>query len=517
MGKGMTLRAKTLIVFVLTLVLLRVPQVSAAVQVAATPQTLDVQAIDTYLESKLRQYRIPGLAIAIIKGDRIVHMKGFGVADLEKRSVTADTSFILGSVSKSFTALAIAQLVDEGKVNLDAPVRQYLPWFSLADRQAASQFTVRHLLNQISGISTWTGLEQLTDDDTSAGALEKHVRNLKTASLSQPVGKKFQYSNANYTILGAIVQTVSGMSYEEYIQQHIFTPLEMQHSYTSQDRAQQATPALSVGHRFWFGQPVATEIPYNRGDLPAGYLISSAEDMAHYLISHLNDGRYKDVTLVSSVSMTELHQPAVKVDGSAVQIEGNVSYAMGWFVFSLNGLPILNHAGQIANYSTNMTLIPSEKWGVALLTNIYPGVTGNSIRQLYKGVINLLVNRPPPAMKNHLLTDLQVIALPILLVLQLLGIFRAFIMLRRWHTRSKPTHLGTKSWLRHIGLPLVADGAIAAGLLIGLPILFDTPLPVMLFFQPDLIGIAVISGTLALIGGLVRTGFSLQALLKTSP
>ncbi len=479
MGERMTLRAKTLIVFVLMLVLLSVHQLSAAVQLAPTQQAPDVQAINAYLESKLRQHRIPGLAIAIVKGDRMVHLKGFGIADPEKRSVTPDTPFILGSVSKSFTALAIMQLVDAGKVNLDTPVQKYLPWFGVTDRQAASQITVRHLLNQISGISPWTGREQLTDNDTSEEALEKHVRNLKTARLSQPVGKKFQYSNANYTILGMIVQTVSGMSYEQYIQQHIFTPLEMRHSYTSQDQAQKATPSLSVGNRFWFGYSVATEVPYNRGELPAGYLISSMEDMAHYLISHLNDGRYKDATLVSSARMAELHQSAVNAGGSA-------SYGMGWFLFDVNGISILNHAGQVANYSTNITLIPSEKWGVALLTNIYPGVTGDSISQLYKGVISLLVDRPPPAMKNHLLTDLQVIALPILLVFQLLGLFRAFIMLRRWHTRSKLTHLGTKSLLRHIGLPLVVDGAISVGLLIGLPILFDTPLPVMLFFQPDL-------------------------------
>jgi CubicO group peptidase (beta-lactamase class C family) len=204
MGEGMTLRAKTLIVFVLMLVLLSVPQLSATVQPVATQQAPNMQAIDAYLESQLGQYLIPGLALAIVKGDQIVHLKGFGIADPEKHSVTPDTPFILGSVSKSFTALAIMQLVDAGKVNLDNPVQKYLPSFSVADHQAASQITVRQLLNQISGISTHTGREQFNDNDTSDGALEKDVRHLKTVRLSQPVGKKFQYSNTNYTILGAI-------------------------------------------------------------------------------------------------------------------------------------------------------------------------------------------------------------------------------------------------------------------------------------------------------------------------
>jgi CubicO group peptidase (beta-lactamase class C family) len=489
------------------LVLVSVPQLGATLQPAATQQAPNMQAIDAYLESKLRQYRIPGLALAIVKGDRVVHLKGFGMADPQKRSVTPDTPFILGSVSKSFTALAIMQLVGAGKVNLDTSVQKYLPWFSITDQKAASQITVRHLLNQISGISTHTGREMF--DDNSEEAIANYVRNLKTARLSQPVGKEFQYSNSNYTILGAIVQTVSGMSYEEYIQQHIFTPLEMRHSYTSQERAQKATPPLSIGNRFWFGYPVATEVAYDRAQLPAGSLIASVEDMAHYLIVHLNDGRYKDIALLSRPSMAELHKPAAEIADS-------VFYAMGWFVRKVNDIPIVSHSGTVANYSANITLIPSEKLGIALLINVYPGVMGEPISQLYKGIVNVLVDRPPPVVSNNFLTQLQVIALPILLALQLLGLFRAWIVLRCWHTRSQPTRLGTKFLLRHIGLPLVVDSAIAGGLLIGLPVIFDTPLPAMLFYQPDLIGIAIISGTLALVGGLLRTLVSIWALLKPS-
>lgn len=187
------------------MLMLVVSQPIKAGQLAVTQQALNLQAIDAYLESKRQQYQIPGLAIAIVQGDQIIHAKGFGIADAEKRSVTPETPFILGSVSKSFTALAIVQLAEVGKVDSDAPVQQYLPWFKGADRQASGQITIRHLLNQVSGISSWTGVAQLNDTDTSEEAIEKHVRHLKSAPLSQPVGKKFQYSNANYTILGLIV------------------------------------------------------------------------------------------------------------------------------------------------------------------------------------------------------------------------------------------------------------------------------------------------------------------------
>jgi CubicO group peptidase (beta-lactamase class C family) len=505
----MALKVRTLIIFALMLMLV-VSHSTVAGKLATAQQSTNLQAIDAYLESKRQQFQIPGLAIAIVQGDQIIHVKGLGTADAEKRSVTPETPFILGSVSKSFTALAILQLVDAGKMDLDAPVQQYLPWFRVAERQASSQITIRHLLNQVSGISSWTGVAQLNDIDASEEAIEKHVRNLKSARLSQPVGKKFQYSNSNYTILGMVVQTVAGMPYEQYVQQHIFTPLEMEHSYTSQVEAQKAIPALSVGNRFWFGYPVWTEVPYNRGDLPAGYLISSVENLAHYLIAQMNDGRYKDVTLVSGGKISELHQPAVDTGGGQ-------SYGMGWFTRNINSIPIVYHAGAVANYSTNMTLIPDKKLGFALLTNVYPGVTKESIPQLYKGIINLLVGRPPVEPRNNLLSVIQVIALPILLILQLLGLFRAWAVVRRWHTHSKRPYLSVKSLLRHIGLPLIVDGAIAAGLLIGLPILFVAPLPIMLCFQPDLISIAVLCATLALAGGLLRTGISLRVLSKTSP
>jgi CubicO group peptidase (beta-lactamase class C family) len=507
-------------------------QAVVARQPAVSQQAPNLQAIDVYLESKLKQYRIPGLAIAIVQGDRIIHSKGFGIADSEKRPVTSETPFILGSVSKSFTALAIMQLVDAGKVNLDAPVQQYLPWFNVdvgvassrnetlrvgealplalrnENRQSSGQITIRHLLNQVSGISTRTGRKYI-DRDTGEGAIEKYVRNLNMDRLSQPVGKKFQYSNANYIILGAIVQAISGMSYERYIQQYIFTPLEMRHSYTSQEQSQQASPALSVGNRFWFGYPVWTEVSYIREYLPSGNLIASVDDLGHYLVPYLNDGRYQEINLVSSARIAQLHQPAA-------EIGDRLFYGMGWFVRSINNIPIVSHGGEAPNYSSNITLIPSKKLGFALLINVIPGVAGEPIRQLSEGIVNLLTDRPPVEGKNSFLTQLQVIAFPALLLLQLLGLFRTWIALKQWRTRSKSPHLGVKSLLRHIGLPLILDAAIAAGLLIGLPILFEAPLPVMLVFQPDLIGIAMISATLALVGGLLRAGFSLRLLLKAS-
>ena len=240
----------------------------------------------------MKVQRIPGLALGIVRDDRIAYVRGFGKADDSGRPVTPRTPFIIGSLSKSFTAMAIMQLVEAGKVELDAPVQRYLPWFRVADEDASRAITVRHLLNQTSGLSTKTGRSFQGNGDTSDAALERTVRKLRTVELTAPVGKKHQYSTINYSVLGLIVQAVSGRSYESYVQTKILDPLQMRDSFTSQAAAEQH--GLATGYHYWFGRPRAAELPYNRGLIPAGYLISSAADMTHYLLAQLNGGRYHE-------------------------------------------------------------------------------------------------------------------------------------------------------------------------------------------------------------------------------
>jgi CubicO group peptidase (beta-lactamase class C family) len=256
--------------------------------VAAPDDGPDLPAIDRYVRSEMDAQRIPGLALGIVHGDRIVHVQGFGHADRSLRQVTPETPFLIGSVTKSFTALAIMQLSEAGRLQLDAPVQRYLPWWRVADRDASAQITVRHLLYQVSGLSKATGNAYATSRDTHDSALEDRVRGLSDAELTQPVGATWQYSNANYWTLGMIVQAVSGQSYETYVQQHIFDPLQMGKSYTSGTEAVQH--GLPTGHRYWYGFPVASEVPFDRGGLGSGGLSSSAQDMTRYLSLYLNQG-----------------------------------------------------------------------------------------------------------------------------------------------------------------------------------------------------------------------------------
>ena len=229
--------AGRMLLALLALLIMALPAAAAGGASSEPAAAPDFAAIDAYVQSRQQATRLPGLALGIVQGDQIVHLAGFGSADSAGRPVTPQTPFTIGSTSKSFTALAIMQLVEAGQVELDAPARQYLPWFQVADVGAAERITVRHLLNQTSGFPTLERAGELRRSDSSAGALEAYVRALAGVHLAAPPGEGFHYSNTNFNVLGLIVQTVSGQPYEQYLAARIFAPLEMRNSFTSPETA----------------------------------------------------------------------------------------------------------------------------------------------------------------------------------------------------------------------------------------------------------------------------------------
>ena len=184
---------------------------------ASQPAQASIEAIDTYITEQMTNLEIPGVVIGIVRGDQIAYVKGYGVADETGRAMTADTPFLIASLSKSITAVGIMQLAEEGKIDLDAPVQNYLPWFRIADEDVSTQITIRHLLHQTSGFSEREGYVRNLETNPAEVALEASIRDLSTAKLNFSPGEEFEYSNTNYDILGLIIQTVSGQSYETYI------------------------------------------------------------------------------------------------------------------------------------------------------------------------------------------------------------------------------------------------------------------------------------------------------------
>ncbi len=403
----------------------------------------DFSAVDRYVTNFMQQNRVPGLALAIVKGDQIVHLQGFSVADPSGRPVTAQTPFILGSTSKSFTALAVMQMVEAGKVDLDAPVTTYLPWFHLGNDGISGEITVRQLLNQTSGIPTMAGQATLYLTDSSPDALERQVRSLSQWTLAHPPGSAFLYANANYQTAGLIVQTVAGIPFESYVQEHIFNPLDMQHSYT--DKLSAMANGLASGYHYWFGFPFPTgETAFPREHFPSGFYVSTAEDLAHALIAHLNNGLYQGTQVISPVGMAELHMPVL------------ANYAMGWVVN--NG--VLSHNGSVGDFGSYLLVDRANQVGVAVLFNINNAIGASHIYIVGDNVAALLTGgslAPTPGETGYILMAVGLLAL---LAGAMIWITWSY---RRLRTESKAINQGPLSRRTALlfGLALVAEVAIA--------------------------------------------------------
>jgi CubicO group peptidase (beta-lactamase class C family) len=471
------------------------------------------EAIDAYVEGQIRRLKIPGAALAIIEGGEIVHLRGFGHCVSRPRpggaAPSPQTPFFIGSLTKSFTALAVMQLVEVGKIELEVPVQRYLPWFRVADPQVSAQMTVRHLLNQTSGLPTLPGEVSLADFDDRPDATERQVRALATLEITRPVGAKCEYSNLNYNVLGLIVEATSGESYAEYVQTHILDPLDMRHSYTSKAAAKQ--DGLAMGHRHWFSLPFpARNLPVPLGSLPSGQLISCAEDMAHYLIAHLNGGCYGDVQVLSASGIDELHR------GVAEYVAGGVSagrYGMGWFEIDVNGTKTYSHAGNVPDFSAFMALVPKQKKGLVVLFNADPYGLPPITEEIGMGVAALLAGQQPHPIRLDFIQWIMRL-LPLIPLAQVADVLATQRRLRQWRRDPASRPCGGRMWGRHLLLPLIPNLALVASL----AYLRSSGLIRFLhLFMPDLAWIVRLSGGFAGVWALLRSGLMLRALRGPRP
>ncbi len=399
----------------LPLILANLAVPGAAPSTAGRPA--DPAAVDAWLEAQVRDAGIPGAAMVIVRDGRIVDERGFGTADDTGRAVTATTPFMIGSLSKSITAMAVMQLVDAGRVALDAPVRRYVPGFAVADEMDSDRITIRELLDHTSGLPTSAGVAPLSQPVTT---LDRRVGDLATVGLVSEPGSRYVYSNANYLVLGRLVETVSGQSFGDYVQAHIFTPLEMTHAST--DRATAIANGLTQAHRLWFGL-APTRAPLDRPDLvPAGFIAASADDLGRFLIAQLDGGRYAGQAVVSSAAVEAMHAGTVPT-GLADERSG-----MGWVTSTLDGEPILAHAGSTTDMAAIQVLIPGRNLGVAILFNAQSPL----YELLHKpdaiglGAAALLMGREPMGTLQAFYPafDLLIVALFALLVVGLVKVVR---------------------------------------------------------------------------------------------
>ncbi|MCP5054315.1 MAG: cyclic peptide export ABC transporter [bacterium] len=342
----------------------------------------DMETIDALVKEVMETGHIPGVTLVLIKGKDQVLVKNFGYADLESKTpVTPGTIFELGSNSKSFTALAILKLEQEGLVKLDDPVSKYFPWFKVTFRDQEYPITIRHLLTHTSGLSRRT-FGSIPEGD-AGDALESVVRGISGTELDRRPGGLYdlsRYSNTNFDIAGAIIEVASGMKFEEYMAKNIFAPLGMPDTSIGPRLSSDSTATKSTGYKISFSEPGKFESPVYRGNFPAGYVVTNGNDMARWLQVQLG--------LVETG-----FKPVIEKSQTP---DNMMFYWMGWFapVFNSN---IFWHGGLNPNFTSFVGFDPKEKFAVAVLANSNSSGTTYLARQVLRVVSGMVVEGEEPA------------------------------------------------------------------------------------------------------------------------
>jgi CubicO group peptidase (beta-lactamase class C family) len=338
--------------------------VRAADPAAKARQALD--GFDAVVAKGLDGLKVPGAAIAVVKGKEVILAKGFGYRDLDKKlPVTADTLMAIGSSTKAFTAFVLGTLVDKGQVEWDTPVRDYIPWFRLYDAQAGERLTPRDLVTHRSGLPR----HDLLWYNNHTATRESLVRSLAYLQPSADLREKWQYNNLMFLTAGYLVETMTGRSWEANVRALVFEPLGMTRSnFSVGDSQKDADFAFPYDER----DDRVRKIPFR--DIttigPAGSINSSANEMSRWVSVHINGGRFGDKTVIGADTLADLHRPYMTT--GTVSTRPDITpfdYALGWMVDNYRGHNRVYHGGNIDGFSALVSLWPDDGLGFVVLTN----------------------------------------------------------------------------------------------------------------------------------------------------
>ncbi|HOD66057.1 MAG TPA: serine hydrolase [candidate division Zixibacteria bacterium] len=359
----------------------------AARQARAAALADNLARIRSFIDTALAPWKVPGLAIAIVKDDSVLMMEGFGLRDRENNlPVTPRTLFPIGSSTKAFTTTALAMLVDSGLVEWDGRVRDYLPDFRLSDPEITDQATVRDLCTHRIGLPRHD-LMWYSSDCTR----EEMYRRLRYLDFSKDFRSEFQYQNLMYMTAGYLVGRVAGTSWEEFVRARIFLPLGMTNSNFSIAELEKA-PEFARGYEE--KNDTLALMPYRPIEAigPAGAINSSVDQMVNWIRLHLANGLRDTVRLVSEGQMIEMHSPCVSLDRAGGRYHETIltSYGLGWFIESYRGHYRVHHGGNIDGFSALASFLPDDRLGLVILTNKngtpLPSIVANYVDDLLLGL-----------------------------------------------------------------------------------------------------------------------------------
>ncbi len=436
--------------------------------------------MDAYLAANFPRAGAPGLAVAVVDAGGVRYLRTFGDCP------DADAPFIVGSLSKSFTAVAVMQLVEQGAVDLDAPASRYAPGYDVPD-----EVTVRSLLNQTSGFGAYDSLAEAADGE-----------------LGETFGA-FSYANANYDLLGRVVEGASGEDYARYLDEHVLELLGM--ASTTADPARAEALGMVPGHRDWFGLPVADGFRHAQGDgawggPASGYVASSVRDMASYLRMYLNGGMGGDgARVLSADSVRRMFLDRVP------DPEGDTYYGMGWTSFSWDdGELVLSHDGQVENYTASMCLLPERGIGIVALSDANDNAGGN-IRffDLVGGAVSVAIGGTGQPMDDAWTWAWRQ-RVDVLYASALLLAVSPLLLTGRWRRRLSAACRGGVAPIvraRSLRMLLVRGVLLHVALpacILALPFVWGVPWRDLLTFSPDVSTVLLASAGLLVVAGAVR-------------
>ena len=345
--------------------------------VASDPEVAaQIELFSAWMEGQIEIRGLPGVVVGVVSGDDLVWASGFGHADVDAgRPMSTDTRFRMASHSKLFTATAIMQLREEGRLRLDDPVSDYLPWFTY---QTASPddppITIEHLLTHSSGLpreasSHWTDFDFPSAEEVRALMADRR------APFSPEV--RWKYSNLAYTIAGLVIEEVSGLSWAEYLQQNIFDPLGMSASSVDLPDAMMAT---GYGRRMPDGSRQVFPFVDARGMAAATGLTSTVEDMARFVSAQFREGARGGDRLLSTASLREMHRVRM------LETTWTRGQGIGFSVQRRNGTLYVGHGGGYPGYTTNTSIQLDSEVGVIILTNTNDSNPAQIAQQLMETV-----------------------------------------------------------------------------------------------------------------------------------
>ena len=317
------------------------------------------EQLEPVITQVMQQASMPGFAIAVVENQKIVYSAGFGVRNLKsKELMTSSSLFHMASITKPFVATSIMQLWEQGKIDLDAPVVKYLPYFRLADERY-KRITVRQMLSHISGMPDVQDYEwdKPQYDD---GALERFVRSISDRALIAEPGARMQYSNMAFEVLGDVIAKVSGMTFEDYVKRNILEPVGMK---SSTLLVKQTDPQLLSSPHVQNSQydvEVSKVFPYNRMHSPSSTLYSNVLDMSRWAIANMNRGELDGKRFLKASTYDLMWKPA------AEQFQ---QIGISWFLNKYKDNAVVTHSGGDTGFVSNLVLLPEKKIAVVMMSN----------------------------------------------------------------------------------------------------------------------------------------------------